>query len=533
MRGRALDHGIGTYIIRSLTTRYASLMPACPIPARRTALSQRAFPLSPPQQTIVEVLLASGQGPLYLIGGFIRDALLGLEPSPDLDLALAHHSPQTCLALGRRYRWQGFVMDADRQHVRLLRKTDPSAPERPSYTVDIAPLAAGDIMADLQLRDCTVNAMALEVARVADGHAYGAFWDPFGGQDDLAAGQLRPVAWPNILRDPVRMVRMVRLAHTRRLRLPTEAAAYLRAHRSVLAQASPERIREEGWLILSHAGRDVSLALQLLERTGLYAYTFFAADRSPRDARDERPDAWAFMDRVQALAARNSPALRESFAWRQLPGALQHAFQALAEAPLAARRPRRHWWMQIGLMALPWLVWPRDASAPAWTAERQAQYGRQLDAYLAHQRFSRVERDFARSVTQAMPRLLSLATQDGFDPTDRKRLHRFIMEAGWIRGTSVCLDVLVLWDAAWDLAAVATDEAGVRLRVAAAALLDLLSRARLQKPQPLVTGADLHRWFGLAPGPRVGRLLRLVLEAEACRLIATPEDAKRYLNDLL
>ena len=507
-------------------------MPACPIPTRRTALPQRAFPLSPPQQAIVEVLLASGQGPLYLIGGFLRDALLGLEPSPDLDLALGHPSLPTCLALGRRCRWQGFVMDAERQHVRLLRKTDPSAPEKPDYTVDIAPLAAGDIMADLQLRDCTANAMALEVARVDDGNAYGAFWDPFGGQDDLAAGQLRPVAWPNILRDPVRMVRLVRLAHTRRLRLPADAAAYLRAHRARLTQASPERIREEGWLILNHAGRDVSHALQLLERTGLYAYAFFAADRSLWRARDERQAAWTFMDRVQALASQDSPALRESFAWRQLPASLQHAFQALAEAPLAARRSRRQWWMQIGLMALPWLVWPRDASAPAWTAERQVQYGRQLDAYLAHKRFSKVERDFARSVTQALQRWLSFVAQDDFDPTDRKRLHRFVMEAGWIRGTSVCLDMLVLWDAAWDLADAATSEAGVRLR-AAAALLDQLSRARLQKPRPLVTGADLQRWFGLAPGPRVGRLLRLVLEAEACRLIATPEDAKRYLNDLL
>ena len=505
-------------------------MPACPIPTRRTALPPRAFPLSPPQQTIVEALLASGQGPLYLIGGFLRDALLGLEPSPDLDLALGHPSPQTCLALGRRCRWQGFVMDADRQHVRLLRATDPSAPEKPDYTVDIAPLAAGGILADLQLRDCTANAMALEVARVDDGRAYGAFWDPFGGQDDLDAGRLRPVAWPNILRDPVRMVRMVRLAHTRRLRLPAEAAAYLRTRRAGLAHASPERIREEGWRILSYAERDVSHALQLLERTGLYAYTFFAADRGPRRA--ERQAAWAFMDRVQALAARDRPALRESFAWRQLPVPLQRAFQALAEAPLAARRSRRQWWMQIGLMALPWLVGPRDASAQAWTAERQAQYGRQLDAYLAHQRFSRAERDFARSVTQAMQRLLSFATQDDCDPTDQKCLHRLIMEAGWIRGTSVCLDALVLWDAAWDLAA-ATSAAGVRLRAVAAALLDQLGRARLQKPQPLVTGADLQCWFGLAPGPRVGRLLRLVLEAEACRLIATPEDAKRYLNDLL
>ena len=78
------------------------------------------------------------------------------------------------------------------------------APDR-SWQVDLSPLRGGSLEADLALRDFTVNA----IAEPLEG---GARVDPHGGVQDLAARRLRAVGPGAFADDPLRVVRLVRLA---------------------------------------------------------------------------------------------------------------------------------------------------------------------------------------------------------------------------------------------------------------------------------------------------------------------------------
>jgi len=135
----------------------------------------------------------------WLVGGAVRDELLGKPPGSDLDL----------------------VIDADVANAaRVLARAAPGAAVFPLsdefgawrvvgrgqvWQVDLNPLRGGTIEADLGLRDFTVNA----IARPLEG---GAVVDPLGGTTDLAAGRLRLAAPGAIAADPLRSLRLVRLA---------------------------------------------------------------------------------------------------------------------------------------------------------------------------------------------------------------------------------------------------------------------------------------------------------------------------------
>ena len=74
-----------------------------------------------------------------------------------------------------------------------------------SWQADLSPLRGGSLDADLALRDFTVNA----IAQPLDG---GELVDPHGGAADLAARRLRAVGPRSFADDPLRAVRLVRLA---------------------------------------------------------------------------------------------------------------------------------------------------------------------------------------------------------------------------------------------------------------------------------------------------------------------------------
>jgi tRNA nucleotidyltransferase (CCA-adding enzyme) len=140
---------------------------------------------------------------MYVVGGAVRDALLGL-PASDRDWVAVGATPEEMLALG--YRAVGkdfpvFIHPQTGEEVALARTERKSGRGYQGFTVHAAPDVT--LEEDLQRRDLTINAMAQ-----ADG---GALIDPYGGQADLQARVLRHVS-PAFVEDPVRLLRVARLA---------------------------------------------------------------------------------------------------------------------------------------------------------------------------------------------------------------------------------------------------------------------------------------------------------------------------------
>jgi tRNA nucleotidyltransferase (CCA-adding enzyme) len=140
---------------------------------------------------------------LYVVGGAVRDALLGL-PASDRDWVAVGATPDEMLALG--YRPVGkdfpvFIHPSSGEEVALARTERKSGRGYQGFVIHAAPDVT--LEDDLKRRDLTINA----IAQAADGRLI----DPHGGQRDLHARVLRHVS-PAFVEDPVRLLRVARLS---------------------------------------------------------------------------------------------------------------------------------------------------------------------------------------------------------------------------------------------------------------------------------------------------------------------------------
>ncbi len=139
----------------------------------------------------------------YLVGGAVRDALLGV-PVGDRDWVLVGATPADLVAdgylpVGRDF--PVFLHPTTREEHALARTERKTGPGYQGFAVHAAPDVT--LEQDLARRDLTINAMA----RAEDGTLV----DPYGGQRDLERRVLRHVA-PAFAEDPVRILRLARFA---------------------------------------------------------------------------------------------------------------------------------------------------------------------------------------------------------------------------------------------------------------------------------------------------------------------------------
>ena len=140
---------------------------------------------------------------VYVVGGAVRDALLGL-PDSDRDWVVVGAHPEQLIEAGFKPVGQDFPVflhPQTREEYALARTERKTAPGYRGFVFHAAPEVS--LEEDLARRDLTINAMA----RSADG----VLIDPFGGQRDLAARVLRHVG-PAFAEDPVRILRLARFA---------------------------------------------------------------------------------------------------------------------------------------------------------------------------------------------------------------------------------------------------------------------------------------------------------------------------------
>lgn len=155
----------------------------------------------------------------YLVGGAVRDHLLGL-PVKDRDWVVVGADAQTMLAQG--YQPVGkdfpvFLHPDSHEEYALARTERKTAKGYAGFSFH----ADKDVTLeqDLMRRDLTINAMAQD--------SDGTIIDPFGGQQDLAAGILRHVS-PAFAEDPVRILRIARFAARYGFQIADETMSLMR-----------------------------------------------------------------------------------------------------------------------------------------------------------------------------------------------------------------------------------------------------------------------------------------------------------------
>ena len=138
---------------------------------------------------------------IFLVGGAVRDALLGL-PVHDRDWVVVGATAEAMLAQGFRQVGKDFPVFLHPQsgeEYALARQERKTGRGHQAFAFDFAPEVS--LEADLLRRDLTINAMA----QAADGRLV----DPYGGQADVQARVLRHVS-PAFAEDPLRVLRLMR-----------------------------------------------------------------------------------------------------------------------------------------------------------------------------------------------------------------------------------------------------------------------------------------------------------------------------------
>ncbi len=245
----------------------------------------------------------------YLVGGSVRDLLLGRQPK-DFDIATDATPDQVkqlfrnCFLVGRRFRLAhvrfsgNYVIEV----ATFRRQPQPEdLPQNPDDHFLVAENIFGTPEEDASRRDFTVNGLFYNIDDFS-------IIDYVGGLEDLAARRLRVIGDPMVrfTEDPVRMLRALEFSARLNFSLdePIREAIYLRA--PLIAEAAPARIREEIMELLRHcvAGPVLSRAQSL----GLLTHLLAGYEGEPEtfallEKIDQRTAAGTAIEEYFALAA--------------------------------------------------------------------------------------------------------------------------------------------------------------------------------------------------------------------------------------
>ncbi len=194
---------------------------------------------------------------IYLVGGSVRDLLLGSRELTDVDLLIPTRSADIARKFADEIAGNFFFLDETRKMTRVVKRTD----ENRILQFDFTDFMGPDLEADLARRDFTVNSMALDLRTFLHDGSSEKIVDLFGGRQD-AADRIIRVAKPEVLdEDPLRLLRAVRFAATLGFTIEAGTREQIQSRAGLAARPAPERIRDEMFRILSQRGADRSLIL--------------------------------------------------------------------------------------------------------------------------------------------------------------------------------------------------------------------------------------------------------------------------------
>lgn len=178
--------------------------------------------------------------PVYLVGGVVRDAILGKQREYlDLDFILPKDAVKYAKLLATTYKAGFVLLDPERQIARVVFV---------NATVDIAQQEGNSLETDLHRRDFTINAIAFNP------HTQEII-DPLQGLADIEKRLIRMVSPKNLEDDPLRLLRGYRQAAQLGFNIDGDTQNTISTYAPLLSQVAAERVRSElGYMLMNSQG---------------------------------------------------------------------------------------------------------------------------------------------------------------------------------------------------------------------------------------------------------------------------------------
>jgi poly(A) polymerase len=457
---------------------------------------------SGPVQALAEIV----NEPAWLVGGAVRDRLLGRE-TDDYDVALRGEVRQVARSLARATDAHAFALSDAFGVWRVVARDH-------RWQVDVLPLVGDYIEADLAGRDFTINAIAEPLTG-------GPHVDPFGGVHDVRRRRLRMVSPRGFVDDPLRALRLARLACELDFEVDRDTLAAATASAAALSQVAPERIFGElkRILIADHALR----GLELMDEVGATQVVLPELSRT----RGVQQSPYHHLDVYEHTRSVLAEAIELERAPERWLGEHGEAVARLLAEPLANELTRGQ--------ALRFGALLHDVAKPQTrhvTAEGRVTFighdaagARIAAAVLTRLRASERLREHVAALTRHHLRLGFLVHEM---PLSRRAIYRYLRAC-----EPVQVDVTLLSVA--DRLATrgrGSDEAIARHLELAQQLLGEALAWRARRPRPPVRGDDLARAVGLQPGRELGKILEELEEASFAGEITSREQAIKRAREL-
>lgn len=482
--------------------------------------------------------LSSSACPIYLVGGAVRDQLLGHE-GHDLDFVMPGETLPFAREAARRLNGALYVLDEERNAVRVVLEQEQTGGK---IYLDFASLRMPDITGDLRSRDFTINAMAYDINHPER------LVDPLGGINDLRDKRIRVCAPESLVNDPVRVLRAVRQAIKFGFAIDSDTFSLMRGSARQLVGVSVERVRDELFRILDDT--QISLALRILDRCGALGVVLpeIVAMKGMSQSAPHVSDAWEHTLSVittleQLLSSLVGYYREEKVSDLTIGSAVlwlgrhRNAFQTHFLQKYVADRGVRSLLFFAALY--------HDVAKPQTREETSSGKVR----FWGHDCLgSRVGMDRARQLalsTHEIDRIgviiqhhmrvhhLANSTQViAGDEVSRRSIYRYFRDTG-ISGVDIVL--LSLADVRGTYGVTLTQQVWeTELRVGRT-LLDAYweKTEEIVSPPRLITGHEIMQSFQLSPGKLIGTLLDVVQEGQAVGEITSREDALAFIQEFL
>ncbi|MCJ7694040.1 MAG: HD domain-containing protein [Anaerolineaceae bacterium] len=485
-------------------------------------------------QDLIDIVSDTVQkdSPIYLVGGAIRNLLLGKEIK-DLDFVVKGNVRSVLNRVKRKMNAQAFMLDDERQTGRIIYQS----PGGEKTLLDFVSMAEQDILKDLLDRDFTINAMMLNIKDLS------LLIDPLNGEKDLRNSLLCCCSPDSMELDPLRVLRGIRLSLYYNLEIEPNSFQQMEKVSPRLITVSAERIRDELFKIFQSP--DPEKGIRLLDDLGCIQNTLPELEKLKKvqACPPHVHGLWEHTLRVMhylneithGFVYEGKGASKITDVSTKIVDGLapySKSFRELISRGYPEGRTR------VGLLLFSALY--HDAGKPESLSEgddgRLHFYGHaekskeRISTRAKALALSNPEVNYLSNVVKNHMRIHDLVmAKDSF--TDRA-IHRFFRDTGEL-GLDICLLSLADMLATYEIT-VSNDQLMNELDVISQ-LLNAWWRKKdsVVEPPRLLSGDDLQDIFGLNPGPLFREILETLHEAHAVNEIVTREEAINFVRSFL
>jgi tRNA nucleotidyltransferase/poly(A) polymerase len=473
--------------------------------------------------------LAPGGRSVYLVGGAVRDYIIN-KPIYDWDFVIEGDVRPFSKKIADYFHGAYFLLDEERNVTRVI-----ICYQGEKMVFDFATFRAESLNGDLEKRDFTINAMALNVQEP------GQVIDPLGGKIDLEKHILRSCYPESFKDDPARVMRGIRLLVNLGLSIEEKTQQTLCEAVPLLTHVSVERQRDELFKIFDLG--QTCQAITLLEKNGILNLLIPELEQM-KGIKQSPPhinDIWEhtistldYLDMLLNVLASNRPVGKtiKSVSISAIGPLLKYQPQLVyhVNKELSPGRTRRAMLLFSALchdIGKPDRM-TQDEGGRIHFFEHERQ-GSEMTRLIAERLvLSNDEINYLDVVVGQHMRIHSLANQAHMP--DRRTIHRYFRHTG-NEGIDICFLSLADSLATWG------ENIPVERWSREIDICEMMLETWFEKkeevinPPKLLSGNEIIKILQIEPGPKVGQVVLALKEAQGAGEVLTVQDAVNYIKD--